>query len=443
MTGGEHRRLIIFTRYPEPGRVKTRLIPALGEAGAANLHHWMAVRTLAQARRFRGEVPATLEVRFEGGTEASMRRWLGPDLQYRPQGKGDLGERLSRAFQEAFAAGEERVVIIGTDCPAMRAYILQRAFEQLEGHDLALGPAIDGGYYLIGLRRATPESATGHLFSDIAWGTGEVLTKTVERTRNLGLSFALLEPLDDIDRPEDLAIWKDKAEEMVSPGSISMIVPAHNEAEEIGLTLTEARRGSDLEIIVVDGESDDGTPEIARAHGAKVFSCPPGRARQMNTGAVQASGDILLFLHADTRLPPGFGAKVRQALARPITVGGAFALRIDAPLRSLRLIEGLANWRSKRLKLPYGDQAIFLRTDVFWELGGFPDIPIMEDFELTRRMARRGEIVILPDSVLTSARRWKALGVWRTTLVNQIVIAAYSLGVSPYRIARWYRRAGK
>jgi len=123
-------------------------------------------------------------------------------------------------------------------------------------------------------------------------------------------------------------------------------------------------------------------------------------------------------------------------------VGGAFELSIDAPSPSLRRIERLANWRSRRLQLPYGDQGIFMRADVFWGLGGFPDMAIMEDFEMVRKLGRRGKIAIVPEPVVTSGRRWLALGVGRTTLINQMVIAAYLLGVSPSRIARWYRGKG-
>ena len=439
------KRLMVFTRYPEPGKAKTRLIPALGEEGAAELHHWMAVRTLAQARRLLQEATAaaSLQVRFEGGSEASMRKWLGPDLGYRPQGEGDLGDRLARAFQETFGSGAEKAVAIGTDCPAMSAQTLRNAFEQLAGHDLVLGSATDGGYYLIGLRSEISWAAISPLFSGIAWGTGQVFAQTVKAAEGLGLSPALLEPLDDVDRPEDLSLWEDQTKGIARPGRISIIVPTLNEAEEIDTSLAEAGRGSNLEIIVVDGGSEDGTREIARCRGACVLTTPPGRASQMNTGADQASGEVLLFLHADTRLPRGFDAQIRQALANPEVIGGAFALRIDAPLRGLRLIERLANWRSKRLKLPYGDQGIFIRADVFWGLGGFPEMPIMEDFELARRMRRRGRMVMIPEPALTSARRWMTLGLWQTTLINQAVIAAYLLSISPSRIARWYRRGRK
>ncbi|NJL23414.1 MAG: glycosyltransferase, partial [Leptolyngbyaceae cyanobacterium SM1_3_5] len=117
-----------------------------------------------------------------------------------------------------------------------------------------------------------------------------------------------------------------------------------------------------------------------------------------------------------------------------------FCLGIDGRETGLRLVEWGANWRSRLLQLPYGDQALFLRRDTFWQVGGFPDLPMMEDFELVRRLRRRGRIAIAPDAVLTSARRWQKLGILKATVINQVAIVAYLIGISPDRIARWYRR---
>lgn len=197
-----------------------------------------------------------------------------------------------------------------------------------------------------------------------------------------------------------------------------------------------------MEVIVVDGGSQDSTVQMAQSLGVKVLSAPAAtRACQMNAGAKTATGDILLFLHADTRLPSGFDTLVRKALFAASTAAGAFELGIDASLPSLRLIERGVNWRSRWLQMPYGDQAIFLKTKVFHTIDGFPKLPIMEDFELMRRLRRLGRIVIIPVPVLTSGRRWLQNGVFKTTLINQVVIIAYLLGVPPERIVRWYRRS--
>ncbi|MEA5583186.1 TIGR04283 family arsenosugar biosynthesis glycosyltransferase [Nodularia harveyana UHCC-0300] len=222
--------------------------------------------------------------------------------------------------------------------------------------------------------------------------------------------------------------------------TISIIIPTFNEAANIESAIASTQPSTNVELIVVDGGSQDNTVSIAQSLGVKTLSSAPSRAVQMNAGAMAATGEILLFLHADSRLPPGFDNMVRTALQQPKTVAGAFALEIDSPLWSLRWVEKGVNWRSHHWQMPYGDQAIFLTKEIFQKNGQFPNLPIMEDFELIRRLKPIGKISIIPVPVITSARRWLDKGVIYTTLLNQIVITAYILGVSPERIRSWYRR---
>ncbi|MEH2076410.1 MAG: TIGR04283 family arsenosugar biosynthesis glycosyltransferase [Nostoc sp.] len=226
----------------------------------------------------------------------------------------------------------------------------------------------------------------------------------------------------------------------IDAAKISIIIAAINEARNIKETIATTQSRLNIEVILVDGGSQDDTVAIAQSLGVKVISSSPGRAVQMNAGAVASGGEILLFLHADTRLPTGFDEMICTALQQPGTVAGAFNLRIDAPLLSLRWVELGVKWRSHFCQMPYGDQAIFLTKESFQQIGGFPELPIMEDFELICRLKRIGRIVIIPTPVLTSARRWLQKGIFKTTLLNQLVIIAYLLGVSPERIRSWYRR---
>jgi rSAM/selenodomain-associated transferase 2 len=227
--------------------------------------------------------------------------------------------------------------------------------------------------------------------------------------------------------------------ENIDAAKISIIIPAINEAGNIKEAIATIELSKNIEVIVVDGGSQDDTVAIAQSLGVKVISSSAGRAAQMNAGAMAASGEILLFLHADTRLPTGFDAMIPIVLQQTGTVAGAFNLRIDASLLSLRWVEWGVNLRSRFCQMPYGDQAIFVTKQIFQEIGCFPELPIMEDFELIRRLKRTGRILIISVPVVTSARRWLQKGVLKTTLLNQIVIIAYLLGVSPKRIHSWYR----
>ncbi|HSH12848.1 MAG TPA: TIGR04283 family arsenosugar biosynthesis glycosyltransferase, partial [Desulfurivibrionaceae bacterium] len=224
--------------------------------------------------------------------------------------------------------------------------------------------------------------------------------------------------------------------------TISVIIPTLNEAANLAATLASLRGVAGVEVIVVDGGSSDRSVALAEAAGVRVVVAPVGRGRQQNQGAAVATGEILLFLHGDTRLPTGFAEAVRAALSRPGAVAGAFRLGIAGGGWGLRLVERLANWRSRWLQMPYGDQGLFLRRPTFGALGGFPEQELMEDFELVRRLRKRGHVALLDLAVQTSPRRWQRLGVARTTLVNQLVITAYFFGVSPARLAGWYRGAG-
>jgi len=218
---------------------------------------------------------------------------------------------------------------------------------------------------------------------------------------------------------------------------LSVVIPARNEAALIGGTLERVCGVEGVQVIVVDGQSDDTTVQVAESYGVTVLTCAPGRARQMNFGAAYAQGEVVLFLHADTLVPTRFDQLLRRTLGQPGIVGGAFVLQIDGAKPSLRVVEAAVNLRSRILQMPYGDQGIFLKADVFRRLGGYRDLPVLEDYELIRRLRRAGRVGLVPQAVRTSARRWAKKGVWRTTVAHQMMIAAYHLGVSPERLARW------
>ena len=429
--------VIMFTRFPVAGKAKTRMIPALGADGAARLHRRLAERAVAVAREARGMHRMVVTVSFSDGCRRDFRAWLGPDLQFREQHPGDLGARMQHAIGQALADGAARVLVVGTDVPGLTPDIIRQACALLAEHDVVLGPAGDGGYYLIGMKRCHSE-----LFTDMDWGSAHVADRTRTAINRIGLSVAELPVLDDVDRPEGLARLRNEpsfADVFTGRSLVSVIIPTLNEAAVLAAALERVRRAKGVEVIVADGGSHDPTCALAEKAGAAVIRIAGGRAAQMNAGAARAGGGRLLFLHADTQLPDGFADTVRRALDDPTTVAGAFRFRTDGSGLRMRLIEKGTNVRSGMLRWPYGDQGLFLEKRVFNELGGFGDFPIMEDFDLVRRLRRRGRVVTAPDCVVTSSRRWRRRGILRTMLRNQAMIIGYLAGVSPERLANFYR----
>ncbi len=218
---------------------------------------------------------------------------------------------------------------------------------------------------------------------------------------------------------------------------LSVIIPTLNERERIAETVRRALASGVDEVIVADGGSADGTVEAAAEAGARTLVGERGRGSQQNAGARAAAGDTLLFLHADTVLPSDFPRHVAETLARPGVAAGAFRFRLDDSGFSMALVEWMVMRRCRLFGLPYGDQAIFVRREVFEKAGGFPNAPILEDYELVRSLQRLGRIAIAEADAVTSARRWRRLGVLRTTWSNQLCLLAYRFEVSPERIARW------
>ncbi|MDX2167076.1 MAG: TIGR04283 family arsenosugar biosynthesis glycosyltransferase [Deltaproteobacteria bacterium] len=218
---------------------------------------------------------------------------------------------------------------------------------------------------------------------------------------------------------------------------LSVIIPALDEAAQIAAAIDSARAEA-LEVLVVDAGSADATAATAAAAGAVVLQAPRGRARQMNAGAAHAGGDVLLFLHADTRLPVGFAAAVAAALEDPAAVGGRFDVRLVPSSPLLALTAALINRRSRLTGIATGDQALFVRRATFEAMGGFADLPLMEDVAFTRDLKRRGRVVALRARVATSARRWQRHGVLRTILLMWRLRLLYWWGVAPAELKRRY-----
>ena len=222
---------------------------------------------------------------------------------------------------------------------------------------------------------------------------------------------------------------------------ISVILPVFNESLLLPSVLQSLARYQDgnFEVIVADGGSSDGTLSIAKQFSDKVVLSPKGRGIQMNQGANLAEGEILLFLHADSTLDPKGLDAIRESLRDDHMVGGAFRLSIDSSHWGLRLVSFGANLRTALSRIPYGDQGIFVRKKVFDRMGGFQDLPFMEELDFFRRLKKEGKVSLLRERIRTSPRRWYREGILKVTLRNQVFLALYYFGVSPHRLVRWYQ----
>jgi rSAM/selenodomain-associated transferase 2 len=223
---------------------------------------------------------------------------------------------------------------------------------------------------------------------------------------------------------------------------ISVIIPTLNEEKTLGRCIASLRKEeSAYEIIVADGGSRDRTREVAERYpGVRFVQTEEGRGNQMNIGASHARGEVLIFLHADTILERGWDREITVALRDDDATGGAFTFAIDNPLRKYRIVEAWVSMRCRAFRLPYGDQAIFVRRSVFEKLAGYNNMPLMEDVDLVTRMKKLGRFSILEKRAVTSGRRWVSKGLIKTAAINQLTMLLYRLGVNPERLARFYYR---
>jgi len=229
---------------------------------------------------------------------------------------------------------------------------------------------------------------------------------------------------------------------------ISVIIPTLNEERTIAATLAHTASLGFAELIVVDGGSTDETPALLESYRLKTQSsalspvhwvtAPPGRARQMNEGAKASHGEILLFLHADTQLPRDANTVINRALADRRMVGGRFDVRFDRPSMWGTIISKTMNWRSRLSGLATGDQALFVRRPIFEQMGGFADMPLMEDIEFSGRLKQAGATAALTETVTTSFRRWEQQGPLRTILLMWTLRFLYWIGISPSHLVKWY-----
>jgi rSAM/selenodomain-associated transferase 2 len=221
-----------------------------------------------------------------------------------------------------------------------------------------------------------------------------------------------------------------------SPSTLSVIIPTLDEEACIARAVRSVRDAA--EVIVVDGDSHDGTLRVAESEGAVVLTMAPGRGGQLHAGARRAHGDWLVFLHADTWLEPGWAEALRAL--EPALVGGAFRFAIDSARLGYRVVEASVTLRCRVFQLPYGDQGLFVRREVYEGIGGFPPIPLMEDVAFVRRLSRAGRLAFPGVRAFTSPRRWERRGILSTTVRNWWLLGQYAAGRPPEELAKSYDR---
>ena len=442
--------ICVFTKPPQAGKVKTRLNPAVGGDGAAELANaflqdtWATVGGLPWAR----PVIATTAVSHVFAELGRPDVWL--------QGEGDLGARLERVLRRALKTSPFAIAI-GSDTPGLPRRFLEQAFSALRDADAVIGACEDGGFFLLGLRKCPPG-----LLAGIPWSQRDTFSHTLAKLKAAGLDVRLLDAWFDVDQPQDLerlraAITagevsaprtKETLERLAvgkrrpHPVEFSIIIPVLNERECLPRTLA-GLRGQDWidEVIVVDGGSTDGTLEWIRQQcRVKLVASAPGRGIQLNAGAKAARGDTLVFLHADTRLPSNAGECLRSALGSPQVVGGCFCIRFDdGGPRLLSVVAAGINLRTVLTHSATGDQAIFARRSLFQDMGGFREWPLFEDVNFVGRLKRVGKFAVIRSRVTVSARRHVRCGVFRTVMLVYVLRLGFWAGISPFTLAPWYQ----
>ena len=431
-----HKALLIFLRYPEPGMVKRRLSETVGPQRAAEAYEKLIRRTLGVACDFKRRAP---EVRIAlyytpaDSAESLRNKFRGP-WEFCPQQGAHLGARMENALRAAFANGAAKAVLIGTDLADIEATDIEWSFRNTGERVVVLGPASDGGFYLIGTDR--PIDAP---FRFTTWGTGEVFSRTARELEAIGFGIRLAAERNDVDRKPDL----DRMDrDLLFARPISVIIPTLTEARKLSALLTYLQNSiwPGDEIIVVQGCSPE-KPSVHRISPSLTFACArKGRGIQQNTGAMLARGKILFFLHDDTIPPPEFPYLIRRACLENRSTLGCFKLRFLPSNRALGLIAAWANLRTALFKLPYGDQGLFCEKEVFEKVGGFGRSYLMEDVDLVRKLRKmgRGTVSILPAPVYSSSDRYLRKGILKASLENHRTFLLAALGRDERILCRNY-----
>ena len=446
------KAIIFFTRAPIAGRTKTRMQPYLSPDECAALHKAMIKDIYEECSKIQADI-FVYYTPLEG--LGRLYKLIGKESTYRLQKGADLGEKMYDAIAEVLDFGYESCILIGSDIAELRKEHLNTAFDKLEYADVVFGKTVDGGYYLVGMKRAVKE-----VFEVEKYGNSDVFANTLKRLSNLGLKVAYTKTLYDIDTKDDLALHRQRLRKYASRRSkyykelkkrnlgkfaldklkISIIIPVYNEEKTIvNLQSKLESLYEKCEIIFVDGGSTDATLSLIDKK-YKLFSSEKGRANQMNKGALESSGDVLLFLHSDSTLPKNALRQIKKVMKD--YEAGCFGISFNTRSILMKICALMSNYRVGIGHIMFGDQGIFIDRTVFFNIGMFPSLPIMEDYQLSLTLkSKKIKTAMTKSHITTSDRRFTGNSIDKLKLMLKMhrLRSMYRKGVDIEKIASLYK----
>jgi rSAM/selenodomain-associated transferase 2/rSAM/selenodomain-associated transferase 1 len=427
-------------KYPEKGKVKTRLARGIGQEKALCLYQKLVRRTLGIASDFNMVHNDVYPFLFYYPSEknAEIRKAYPGPWAFVSQADGHLGDKMGAAFDHVFQKGYGQAVLIGSDIADLLGIDIEEAFEALDEHQAVVGPAQDGGFYLIGLK-----APCAKVFNFPSWSNPSVYERTIHCLQDSGLRFKAISKRRDIDQEEDMVHVKDQP---IFHDQISIIIPLLGRMARLAplIEWLEAQLWPGDEIIIVKDRpachtyETPGSGTVTITSHTRLIFATRGRGSQLNCGSRVAQGNLLWFLHADTVPPPNFGYHIRKLSLAPECALGCFKISLGKRHVLLRLISIWANFRTKYFKLPYGDQGLFCSRHILEKVGGFRKKFLMEDVDLVKACKKMGKLLIIQQELYSSPERYLRKGILRASCQNQLLMLLYFLGVSDRRLYRFY-----
>lgn len=437
--------VIIFTRVPIPGQTKTRMMPYLSGAECARLHTYFLEDIEQECKKTSADIFVYYTPQDKG---KQLEKILGAQ-KYVPQRGETLGDKMYLAIEEILDKGYEKCLLFGTDIPEIRAEYLERAFKVLNNKDIVFGRTEDGGYYLVGMKKPCKE-----VFGLSLYGHSKVFEETLKYLEESDLTVGFTKTLSDMDEMEDLRAYRERMRKdkrlqdtytgkyLMKTLKISIIIPTYNEEKMIRQMMKQLEPlKNQCEIIFVDGGSTDHTLAYLKDK-FRVIHSGKGRACQMNAGAKASTGDVLFFLHCDSELPKQTLAQIRYVMKD--YRAGCFGIAYHSYSPLMHICAAISNHRIIDRKVMFGDQGIFLARELFFEVGMYREMPILEDYQLSMDLKERGvKLGITRRRIHTSDRRYPK-GVYKKLefmwLMNRLR-ELYRRGADINKIADLYQDA--